>query len=265
MENTLNLLLQDTQAKWYAVGNGSPVGPLSSKEIVLRLQSGALSFASHLWREGLNTWTRIYDLAEYKCLLPAEPAQDLILGLQKVAVRAQPNPPPVQQQGQSRVWFAYVDNTQYGPFALAEVLTLVESKRVTASTYVWKKGFSEWQLAETVAEFSSVFNKAAVPEKTDKRNAPRKPFEARIILTDGKEVGWAVCRDISVGGMQVLMDHQPGPVGTVLKINVNTTSEVPNFACEGVVVRILEDNRGFSCRFVNMPADAKTAIEKYIQ
>ena len=64
--------------------------------------------------------------------------------------------------------------------------------------------------------------------------------------------------------MQVLMDHSPGPAGTALKLNVNPQPNMPGFACEGVVVRILEDGRGFSFRFTSLSGDAKSAIEKYI-
>ncbi|MGZ3686350.1 MAG: PilZ domain-containing protein, partial [Bdellovibrionota bacterium] len=60
------------------------------------------------------------------------------------------------------------------------------------------------------------------------------------------------------------MDHSPGPAGTPLKLNVNPQSNLPGFACEGVLVRILEDGRGFSFRFTSLSPEAKNAIEKYI-
>ncbi|RYZ96246.1 MAG: DUF4339 domain-containing protein, partial [Proteobacteria bacterium] len=47
MENTLNLLMQDTSLKWYTVINARPAGPLSAKEIVQRIQAGELNFGSH--------------------------------------------------------------------------------------------------------------------------------------------------------------------------------------------------------------------------
>jgi hypothetical protein len=275
MENTLNLLLQDVRAKWYTTVNGGVIGPLSSKEIVLRIQSGALTFASHVWCEGFDSWMRIYDIEAFKCLLPQEPSIQLIQQIQE-SLRKQPvppTPPAAVQKDEPRIWFVHVDGTQYGPFAQMEMITLVESNRVVANTYVWKQGFTEWRLAGSIPELTVVLSKQTTTadeglqskENSDKRKAPRKPFEARIILTDGKEVGWAVCRDISVGGMQVLMDKQPGAVGTKLKINVSPAADIPSFACEGLLVRVLEDGRGFSCRFVNLPADARAAIEKYIQ
>ena len=101
-------------------------------------------------------------------------------------------------------------------------------------------------------------------EATEKREAPRKPFEARILLTDGQEVGWALCRDISVGGMQMLMDHSPGDIGTSLKLNVSESVDIPSFTCQGQIVRVLEDGRGISFRFTSLPTEAKTAIEEYI-
>lgn len=265
MENTLSLLLQDTTLKWYTVLNSRPVGPLSAKEIVQRIQSSELNYGSHVWKEGLKSWTRIYDVIDFKPLLPAEPAASLIAEIQK-STQAAPPPLSPNQKEELRTWFIYLDDANFGPISDREVQSLIDSGRVNASTYMWQKGFADWTLAKDVsmwaAKMGSVPAKAST--KSDKRTAPRKPFETKILLTDGKEVGWAICRDISVGGMQVLMDHAPGPAGTALKLNVNSEGNIPGFACEGKIVRILEDGRGFSFRFTNLTADAKAAIEKYI-
>ena len=75
-----------------------------------------------------------------------------------------------------------------------------------------------------------------------------------------------ICRDISVGGMQVLTDTLPGPVGTAVRLNVTPPSDsgLKAFVAEGTVVRILEDQRGFSFRFTSISEDAKSSIERYI-
>lgn len=262
MENTLNLLLQDTALKWYTVVNSRPVGPLSAKEIVQRIQAHELNFASHVWKEGFTGWTRIYDVIDFKPLLPAEPDPALIAEIQR-STQAAPPPLSPQQKEELRTWYLYIDEAQYGPISDREVLTLIQGGRITPSTYMWQKGFKDWQQAKDTDAWKGHLG-AVKAKPVDKRATPRKPFETKILLTDGKEVGWALCRDISVGGMQVLMDHAPGPAGTALKLNVNPQGEMPGFACEGVVVRILEDGRGFSFRFTSLSADAKTAIEKYI-
>ncbi|MGE3261008.1 MAG: GYF domain-containing protein [Bacteriovoracia bacterium] len=264
MENTLNLLLKDTALKWYTVMNARPAGPLSAKEIVQRIQAGELNFASHVWKEGFSGWTRIYDVIDFKPLLPGEPAASLIAEIQK-STQAAPPPLAPKQKEELRTWYLYLDEANYGPISDREVIGLLEAGRIGAGTHMWQKGFSDWlQMKDIdywVKQLPSA--KAKLPA-SDKRSTPRKPFETKILLTDGKEVGWAICRDISVGGMQVLMDQSPGPAGTALKLNVNPQGNVPGFACEGEVVRILEDGRGFSFRFTHLTSDAKSAIEKYI-
>lgn len=263
MENTLNLLLQDTALKWYTVVNARPVGPLSAKEIAQRIQAHELSFASHVWKEGFSGWTRIYDVIDFKPMLPAEPVPALIAEIQK---STQASPPPLSptQKQDLRVWYVYLDEANYGPISDLEVASLVQAGRVNGSTYMWQKGFKDWQQAKDIPAIASTLGAGKAAKPADKRSAPRKPFETKILLTDGKEVGWAICRDISVGGMQVLMDHAPGPVGTALKLNVNSQGNIPGFACEGLIVRILEDGRGFSFRFSTLTAEARAAIEKYI-
>jgi PilZ domain/GYF domain 2 len=287
MENTLNLLMQDTALKWYTVVNARPVGPLSAKEIVQRLQAGELNFASHLWKEGLTSWTRIYDVIDFKSLLPAEPSPSLIAEIQR-STQAAPPPLAPKQKEELRTWYLYIDEANYGPISDLEVQSLLDSGRINATTYMWQKGFTDWMAMKDIeswarrlsappaarlppaaaaaanpfAAVSAPVAQAAAP--ADKRHAPRKPFETKILLTDGKEVGWAICRDISVGGMQVLMDHAPGPAGTALKLNVNPQGNIPGFACEGSIVRILEDGRGFSFRFSSLTEAARSAIERYI-
>lgn len=266
MENTLSLLLQDTALKWYTVVNSRPVGPLSAKEIVQRLQSNELNYASHVWKEGFTGWTRIYDVIDFKPLLPAEPAASLISEFQK-STQASPPPLAPAQKQELRTWYVYLNESNYGPISDPEVMGLIQSGTIQPDTYLWQKGFADWKPAKEIDSWKSSFGGApkAAAKPADKRATPRKPFEAKILLTDGKEVGWAVCRDISVGGMQVLMDHVPGTAGTILKLNVNPASgNTPGFACEGVVVRTLEDGRGFSFRFTSLSAEAKAAIEKYI-
>jgi c-di-GMP-binding flagellar brake protein YcgR len=91
---------------------------------------------------------------------------------------------------------------------------------------------------------------------------------ARLFLSNDKEVVVAVCRDVSIGGMQVLTDHVPGEVGTVLKLNVSPAQDskaVKGFVAEGEIVRVLEDGRGFSFRFTRLSEDARKAIGAYVK
>jgi hypothetical protein len=95
---------------------------------------------------------------------------------------------------------------------------------------------------------------------------------ARILLSNDREVAVAVCRDISIGGMQVLTDKIPGEVGSRIKLNVSPSKdekgkkpEFKAFVAEGTIVRVLEDGRGFSFRFSRLTESARRSIESYVE
>ena len=85
-------------------------------------------------------------------------------------------------------------------------------------------------------------------------------------MTNESELVTGMCRDISIGGMQVLTDEVPGEVGTKIRLHVEPPKDsgLKAFVAEGTVVRILEDRRGFSFRFSKLSDEAKKSIESYI-
>jgi hypothetical protein len=104
----------------------------------------------------------------------------------------------------------------------------------------------------------------------EQRGFPRRPLVAKILISDEQSVIVGVCRDISIGGLQVLTERIPGKVGMKLKMNISPStndsgSRIESFVAEGVIVRILEDNRGFSFRFERLSNRSKQAIESYIE
>jgi hypothetical protein len=122
------------------------------------------------------------------------------------------------------------------------------------------------------ASGTSGAKKAAVePLMEEQRKAPRRPLVAKILMADHQALSVAVCRDISVGGMQVLTDQIPGAPGARIKLNVSPaggksgTKLIEPFVAEGVIVRILEDGRGFSFRFDKLPERSREVIEDYIR
>jgi hypothetical protein len=170
--------------------------------------------------------------------------------------------------------------------------------------YLWTPGWANWKRMSELPEFAEFFERVPPPpaeratgpvvgslkkktkktgtiektigvkvkpsagiDQTDKRNAPRRPLVARLFLHNDQDVIIAVCRDISVGGMQVLTDRIPGPVGSKVKLNVSPgdAGKVKGFVAEGEIVRVLEDGRGFSFRFSKITDDARKAIAKYIK
>lgn len=200
-------------------------------------------------------------------------------------------------------WFLYYQNSQFGPYSQEEIERYIRVGKIHGRTYIWREGMAKWERLEKIEEFKALLASVSPPlanvqagdpdfdtsktHKTttrsgvaletrpgvrqDKRKAPRRPLVAKIIITEGKtvDIKTAMCRDISIGGMQMLTDQIPGIVGTSIKVNVSTIGKkgpefITPFVAEGVIVRILEDKRGFSFRFTKISENARRTIENYI-
>jgi hypothetical protein len=138
---------------------------------------------------------------------------------------------------------------------------------------------SGWQKLRSIDEFAEVLDESPLkpekppkPEKTakpaERRKTPRFPRLARSMMAAGGKVFSGLCRDVSVGGMQLLTAEIPGPVGTRIKLNISAPAgadgSIESFVAEGVIVRELEDGKGFSFRFEKLPAEGRKAIEAYV-
>lgn len=203
--------------------------------------------------------------------------------------------------------YLYFNRSQYGPFSKNELMHVLKSHKLDRSAYMWMPGWPNWKRIAEMKEYAAqlapvveveepsrtrepeVFKKKksgqtrntkkiektmgvelatqAGVDESERRGAPRRPLVARLFLHNDKDVIIAVCRDISIGGMQVLTDRVPGPEGTTIKLNVSPgdPGRVKGFVAEGEIVRVLEDGRGFSFRFTKISDDAKKTIKKYIE
>ena len=119
-----------------------------------------------------------------------------------------------------------------------------------------------------VASFEKTVPIEKNPEANQKRIGPRKPILAKVMIAEGEKILVGMARDISIGGMQVLSDFLPTKVGSRLKLNVSppepTNSSFTPFVAEGLVVRLLEDRRGFSFRFDELSPNARQIIERIV-
>ncbi len=276
MENTNTIHFEGDKPEWfYAVGEKYR-GPFKAAEIYQKLQSKELSWIDYLYREKEGKWIRVADHDVFKPMQAAPPSPKPNLA---------PPPPPVADEIK---WFLYQNDAQTGPYSTTELRRLVQSSQVIDGAFVWQEAFSGWKLANEVNELkvevkpsmptpppvpvSKAFEQNQSQKQTqsqtpsDKRTAPRKPLVAQVYATNLSALITGICRDISVGGMQVLTDHLPGPVGTSIRLNVTPPSDtgLSPFVAEGVLVRILEDQRGFSFRFTQISEDSKHSIERYI-
>ncbi|MCM2279410.1 MAG: GYF domain-containing protein [Oligoflexia bacterium] len=292
---------KNDRAEWFLAEGDQWIGPLTAHDVYKKVLDREITLAHFVWRAGQEGWERICDVKTFQVAVPKLPSRDIQREVKQVvkeaakpavkpaAVRAGKAPPPFSQEraggeeaDEARIWFLYYNDSQFGPFSAGEVNRYLAIGKINERVFAWRDGMSGWERIEKIKEFRlpPVISQAESlgggririeregTRRTENRKAPRRPLVAKILATNERALVAGVCRDISVGGLQVLTDRVPGPVGGRIKLNVSSVGEGGNaidpFVAEGVIVRILEDGRGFSFRFERLGDGARKAIEKYI-
>ena len=254
---------------WYYVQAGERKGPVEEARISELIMNSTLGGSDYVWRKGLDNWVTIEETSEFSHLM--NPIQELpeeelpaVIDDGEVSLR--------ELAGSENCIFIKIgadrgaDEVEYGPYAIDLLKKLFEQKRINAKTFAFIKGMNNWQVLGDFTDFSEVFEDAPPPiEDKDRRASKRKPFIARMYIENRKEVFVGICRDISIGGMQVLVDHFPGSVGDKISINVHPENTDYNFVADGNIVRSLEGGQGFSFRFINLSPESQSAIMRYLE
>ena len=268
MENTLTIQFENDQPEWFLAVGEKYRGPFKAAEVYQKLLDKEASWIDYCFREKEGEWVRIADHAVFKALQPAPP---------KPKPTMSPPAPPVKVEDDIK-WFLFQNDNQTGPYRTQELKRLVTTGQVLEAAYAWQEKFAEWKLVSELNELKEARAPGVPPVprtaekslselKPEKRIVPRKPLLAQIYVTNQSELATGICRDISIGGMQLLTDKIPGEVGSSIHLNVTPPKDsgLKPFVAEGVIVRILDDKRGFAFRFTQISDDAKKSIESYIK
>ena len=266
MENTNTIKFDNDQAEWFVAVGEKYRGPFKASEVYQKLQDKEVSWIDHCFREKEGQWIRIADHEVFKSLQPAAPKPKPTM-----------TPPPVPKKEDNVKWFLFQNENQTGPYGTHELKRLMSSGQISEAAYLWQDSFTEWKLMSEVSELKEQRVAGTPPaapspapavaaKSSEKRTVPRKPLLAQVYVTNQAELATGICRDISVGGMQLLTDKIPGAVGSSIHLNVTPPKDsgLKPFVAEGLIVRILEDQRGFAFRFTQISNEAKQSIESYI-
>ena len=251
---------------WYYVIEGERNGPVEVEEVHELISKGELMMEDYVWTKGFDNWKKLQDVPELTANT-IEPSHDDI-------------PAPIEIAGPSfedidpetKIFFIKIgadrggEEKEYGPFSLNLLKRLYAEKRINAKTFGLTANMLGWEPLAHFKGFDQVFNEVP-PELSpeDKRAYKRSPLFARMFIENNKQVFEGICRDISVGGMQVLVDNFPGNVGDQIALNVHPENRDHSFVADGVIVRKLDGNMGFSFRFMSLRPQALDAIESYIK
>lgn len=253
---------------WYYVQKGNRHGPVGIDVIESMITKQELKSDDFVWKKGFENWKKIKEVPELEVkeapAAPAFPPEMAKLPVKEIKLS--------ELTPDERVIFIRIGAdrggvaTDYGPFSIKQLKQLFKENRINGKTLVFVSGMKEWKLLADLPDYQQVFEELPpIIQEADRRLAIRKPFIARLFVQNNKSLFEGICRDISIGGMQVLLDNFKGNSGDKISINVHPENSDYHFTASGVVVRILEGNSGFSFRFQGLSDEAKRSIEKYIQ
>ena len=241
---------------WYYVVENERKGPVAHSDMAQLITSSQLGMEDYVWRKGFENWMKLRDVQELNSLLSEESSDFSLSALDPeskcVFIRTGSDRGGLPQD--------------YGPFSLNILKKLAQESRINSKTLIYTKGLPKWAYLGEVSGYQEIFEDVPpVISDAEKRANKRKPFVARILFHNSKKLYEGLCRDISIGGMQILVAHFPGKVGEEISMNVHPENEDYHFVASGKIVRLLEGNQGFSFRFTDLADEAKTSILNYIK
>lgn len=284
--------------QWYYVQGSERVGPVDESEIENLFRGGTLNSDSYVWRKGFDNWRALNTVDEFNGLESGgsnaghgevtveedsfedevqlgggNDTNDDVSFIPQMDSNSQDNGPfdLGSIDIHSKVFSIKVgfdrggSEAEYGPFSLEQLRRAYDEKRINEKTFIFTPGMATWVLLGDFERFDDIAGSMppAISEE-DRRFNVRKPFVARLFFHDNKEVYEGICRDISVGGLQVLVSDFPCQVGEKISMNVHPDNSDYHFTASGKVVRKLEGDTGFSLRFEDLSSEAHTAIQSYI-
>lgn len=255
-------------SSWYYVSGSDRIGPIEESELFALFSNGTLNDESYVWTKGFDNWQKAKNVDQLQSAFNSSfelPASEEVIGEPEsidLSVIPEDKACVTIKIGYDR---GLNEEVEYGPYSIEQLRRAYKESRINGKTFIYAPGMGTWKfLAETNLFDRITSDMPPVIEESERRMHVRKPFVARLLFHDTQEVYEGVCRDISVGGLQVLVANFPCKTGDEVKLNVHPDNGAESFTATGRVVRVLEGGQGFSLRFHNLGERASQAIQAYI-
>ena len=264
--------------QWFYYHNNKQEGPLTFEQLKELVLNGQLNHTSYIWTKGFTDWKLIKDVHELNIEVKSiqkkqestatatkeytQVAQTNNTGINLMLGTVKPDEKCVYiKTGFDRGGTP----KEYGPYDLEMLKKLYKTNRINGRTLIYFPGINCWRILAVFSDFEQIFNELPpIIEESDRRRWERKPFTARLFFTTDNQFYEGVCKDISKGGMQVLLHKFPGKVGEVIKLNVHPEDANHQFVAKAKIVRIAKSDGALSMEFIELSDVAKAAIENYL-
>ncbi|PIP94642.1 MAG: hypothetical protein COW00_09000 [Bdellovibrio sp. CG12_big_fil_rev_8_21_14_0_65_39_13] len=267
-------------ANWYYVEDNQRVGPVDEEEFKGFIQSGKIKSDTYIWKKGFDNWKKLQEVDEFKSMTsqPAPAASPKVeKDISSIPVMNESSAPKKvvdwnRIKDDDQIVMIKVgydrggDEVEYGPFSITQLSRAYEEARINGKTFAFVPGMDNWMFLAELPIFPRITTEVPPTiEEKDRRIHTRKPFVTRLFFHDNSEFYEGIARDISVGGMQILVSQFPARVGEQIKMNVHPDNSEYCFVATGKIVRVLEGNQGFSIRFDQIDNEANQAIRNYLE
>jgi hypothetical protein len=208
--------------KWYYVQKGNRHGPVAFEVILELIENRDLGTEEFVWKKGFETWKKIKEVEELQRTNKIEAEEvlppEISVSFNEVSLKELT---PDERNLYVRIGADRGSSTtEYGPFSLNQVQKLFKENRINGKTFLFIKGTNNWKMLADFKDYEEVFEEVPpVIKESERRMAVRKPFIARIFFNNDKKFFEGICRDISVGGMQVLVDGFNGNIENIMWID----------------------------------------------
>ena len=252
---------------WYFVEGEKRVGPVKEEDLVKKIKDGTLGQDNFVWKKGFDNWKKLKDVNE---LSDIGDESSEIPTIVKSSNKRDINWDLIKEN--EKVFLIKIgidrgeEEVEYGPYSLNILKKAALEGRINGKTLLFVSGMNSWEFISDLPIYDYIFDdKREDLSGDDRRKNKRKPFVARMFYHNDSIVYEGICRDISVGGLQVLVDGFPGEIGDDISLNVHPENTDFSFVAGGKIVRILDGDQGFSLRFIGLSDEAKDSIEAYLE
>lgn len=264
--------------QWFYYHNNKQEGPMTLEQLKELVVRGQLNHGSYVWTKGFADWKLVKDVPELnidvkkqqnKIESTATATKEYSIITQNKEVTAKLMLGSVKSTEKCIYIKTGFDRggtpKEYGPYDLEMLKKLYQTNRINGRTLIYFPGIDCWRILAVFSDFEVIFNELPpIIEESDRRRWERKPFTAKLFFTTDNQFYEGVCKDISLGGMQVLLYKFPGKVGEIIKLNVHPEDPNHQFVAKAKIVRIAKSDGSLSMEFLDLSDVAKKAIENYL-
>ena len=256
---------------WYYVIGRERNGPVAKQEIEKLYQFGELNDESHVWREGFSNWEKLKETVDFSSLFASQGPPELDipelpgLGEKQSAKGPWEGLSPDEKMIHIKVGYDRGgEEVEYGPYSINQLKRAYKERRINDKSYIFIPGIKNWVLLGDSPLFSQLSSGPAALTEQDRRKSVRQPVTANIIFHNNEKVYDGICRDISIGGMQVLVGDFSAQIGEWVTLNVHPDNAGHSFTAKGKIVRLLDGGQGFSLRFTELDPPARESLLSYL-